>query len=105
MSVPPEAQDTEDEPRLPWYVYDRYANLLRIADTLADAETWAIAHWEVAEVGDREEVADNDYWYFLLATKPDKDHYHSHDFQARIVRHDRVIALGRDSQATPRYPD
>ena len=103
MTAPPEAQGT-DGPDLRWYVYDRHATLLHVAGTLSDAETWAVTHWGVVEVGDREEVADNDYWYLLLAAMPDKGDYHSRDFQARIVRHDRVIALGRNPQATPRYP-
>lgn len=103
MIVPPESERAEEE-HLPWYVYDRHAVLLYVAHTLSAAEAWAVAHWEVVEIGTREEIADNDYWYFMLAAKRDRDHYRSHDFQARIVRRDRVVALGRDPQAAPRHP-
>lgn len=93
------------EARLPWYVYDRHANLLRVADTFEDAEAWAFAHWGVVEVGDREEVAENDYFYLLYAEKPPEGDFHARDFQARITRRDRVVALGRDPGARPRYPE
>ena len=73
--------------------------------TRPEAEAGAFGHWGVVEVGDREEVAENDYWYLLLAAKSDQAHFQSRDFQARIVRHDRVIALGRDPQTTPCFPD
>ena len=66
------------------------------------AEEWAYAHWEVVEVGEREEVAENDYLYLLYAKKPDEGDFHARDFQARIARQDRVIALGRDPDAQPR---
>jgi hypothetical protein len=91
------------EVRFPWYVYDRHANLLRVTESLASAEAWAFAHWEVVEVGDREEVAENDYFYLLYAEKPQEGAFHARDFQARIVRQDRVIALGRDPETTPQY--
>ena len=105
MDDPAEGQSAEGSVQLPWYVYDRHANLLHVARTLSEAEAWAFEYWHVVEVGDREEVADNDYWYLLLAAKSDQAHFQSRDFQARIVRQDRVIALGRDPQATPRYPE
>src|SRR5680860_125139 len=105
MTVPSDGQSTDGDVQLPWYVYDRQADLLHVARTLPEAEAWAFEHWGVVEVGDREEVAENDYWYLLLAAKSDPVHFHSRDFQARIVRHDRVIALGRNSQATPRFPE
>jgi len=91
--------------KLPWYVYDRHADLLHIAASFQDAEAWAFAHWDVAEIGDREEVADHDYWYLLFASKPKPGEFKSRDFQARIVRQDRVIDLGRDPEAAPRYSD
>lgn len=104
MTVPPEAQPPGDGARLPWYVYDRYANLFHIAPTLQEAEAWAFSHWGVVEVANREEVEDNDFWYLLLTPKPDQSfQYESRDFQARIVRQDRVIALKRDPNAIPRY--
>lgn len=90
---------------LPWYVYDRHANLLRVAGNLAEAEGWAFAHWDVVEVGNREEVAENDYFYLLYAEKTPTSDFHARDFQARIARQDRVIDLGRDPDATPRHPD
>jgi hypothetical protein len=106
MSVSPEAQGSDDpDARLPWYVYDRHADLLRVAGSLVEAEEWAFAHWNVVEVGDREEVAANDYFYLLYAEKPREGDFHARDFQARIVREDRVVALGRDPDATPRHPD
>ena len=43
MSVPPDAEAAEDGAQLPWYVYDRHANLLHITGTLAEAEAWAFA--------------------------------------------------------------
>lgn len=105
MSVSPAAEGFDDpDARLPWYVYDRHAELLRVAGTLSDAEEWAFAHWNVAEVGDREEVAANDYFYLLYAQKPPEGDFHARDFQARIVRKDRVVALGRDPDAAPRHP-
>jgi len=103
VTVPPEPQPTDEDAQLPWYVYDRYATLLHVAHTLPEAEAWAFANWGVVEIGDREEVADNDYWYLLMTPKPDqKFQFESRDFQARIVRRDRVIALGRDPQDVPR---
>ena len=105
MTDPPEDQIADSDVELPWYVYDRYANLLHIAPTVREAEAWAFEYWGVIQVGHREEVAENDYWYFLLAAKSDQAHFHNRDFQARIVRHDRVIALGRDPQFPPRYPE
>lgn len=89
---------------LPWYVYDRYANLLRIAASFAEAEEWAFAHWDVVQVGSREEIAENDYFYLLYAAESTGD-FHARDFQARIARKDRVIALGRDPEVVPRFPD
>lgn len=87
----------------PWYVYDRHLNLLHIATTLADAEAWAIRHWGVATIADREQVAENDYWYLLFAA-PQEEGYASRDFQARILRRDRAVAIGRDPDAPPRFP-
>lgn len=101
MTGQPEDANTEE--RLTWYVYDRHANLLRICHSFATAEAWAFAHWEVVQVGDREEIAENDYFYLLYAAKPQEGDFHSRDFQARIVRKDRVIALGRDPEAVPQY--
>jgi len=103
MSVPPDTETAEAGSQLPWYVYDRHANLLHIASTLAAAEAWAFTHWDVASVADREEVAANDYFYLLLAN-PAESGFRSRDYQARIIRQDRVEAIGRDPQATPR-PD
>lgn len=86
---------------LPWYVYDRHANLLHIADTLAAAEAWSHTHWNVASVAEREEVAANDYFYLLLAY-PSESGFVSRDYQVRIMRRDRVETIGRDPLATPR---
>jgi hypothetical protein len=102
MSIPPDAWTPEDRSQLPWYIYDRHANLLRIATTLADAEAWAFAHWDVETVGDREEVHADDYFYLLLA-RTDEAAFHTRDYQARIMRQDRVTAIGRDPQTRPRY--
>jgi hypothetical protein len=55
------------------------------------------------KAGQAQVVASNDYWYLLFAA-PEKLGYSSRDFQARIIRQDRVIALGRDPHASPRYP-
>jgi hypothetical protein len=58
MSVPPDPETVEGGAQVPWHVYDRHANLLHIASTLA-----------------------------------------------RIIRQDRVTAIGMDSQAEPAYPE
>lgn len=104
MSVPPAGDSVEEGVRLPWYVYDRHANLLRVEDDFSEAEAWAYAHWEVVEVGEREEVAEHDYFYLLYSAKPQEGDFHARDFQARIVRKDRVIELGRDPEVRPRFP-
>ncbi len=101
-AVPPPSARPE-EPGEPWYVYDRHLNLLHVAMTLADAEAWAILHWKVVEVAEREQVEANDYWYLLLAA-PDSTRPASRDYQARIARKDRVIAMGRDPDTAPRFP-
>ena len=75
-----------------------------ISSTLAQAEAWAFQHWNVASVGDREEIEANDYFYLLLA-RPDESGFQSRDYQARIIRQDRVIAIGREPHAEPRYPE
>jgi hypothetical protein len=104
MSDPPDAETAEGGAQLPWYVYDRHANLLHTESTLAQAEAWAFTHWDVASVADREEVDANDYFYLLLA-KPEESGFHSRDYQARIIRQDRVTAIGRDPLATPQSPE
>jgi len=104
MSVPPDPGTAEGGAEVPWYVYDRHANLLHVTSTLAQAEAWAFTHWDVASVGGREEVDANDYFYLLLA-KPEESVFHSRDYQARIIRQDRVTAIGWDPQAKPRYPE
>jgi hypothetical protein len=104
MAEPPNEASVPPSAVLPWYVYDRHANLLRVAGSFPEAEEWAFAHWDVVEVADREEVAANDYYYLLFAKKPDAGDFHARDFQARIVRQDRVVALGRDPEATPLHP-
>lgn len=101
MSDQPEAEVTDDGARLPWYVYDRHAELMHVAESLTEAEAWALSHWGVIEVGDREEVAVNDFFYLLLA-KPEEP-FRSSDFQVRILRRDRVEAIGRDPEAAPRH--
>ena len=83
---PPDAAEEASDDT--WYVYDRHLNLLQVTATLARAEAWAIEHWEVVEIADREEVDVNDYWYLLLAA-PDATGYASRDYQARITRRDR----------------
>ncbi len=103
MSAAPPPATPPESPGEPWYVYDRHLNLLHVAMTLADAETWAIQHWDVVEVADRELVEENDYWYLLFAA-PDGTGSTSRDYQARITRKDRVIAMGRDPDITPRFP-
>lgn len=104
MTEPPNEASVPPGAGLPWYVYDRHANLLRVVSSLPEAEEWAFAHWDVVEVAGREEVAANDYYYLLYAKKPDAGDFHARDFQARIVRQDRVVALGRDPEATPLHP-
>ncbi len=104
MSEPLADERGHPAPNLPWYVYDRHATLLRVADSFQQAEEWAFDHWHVVEVADREEVADNDYFYLLLAAKSEEDDFHARDFQARIIRKDRVIAIGRDPETPPRHP-
>ena len=103
MSVAPPAGTDEEFSALPWYVYDRHVHLLYVAGDLADAEAWAIEHWRVVEVAQRQQVDAHDYWYLLLAAPQDSG-YQARDFQARILRQDRVLVLGRDPEAVPRYP-
>ncbi len=69
MSALPDPETAEGGADMPWYVYDRHANLLHIASTFAEAEAWAFEHWNVASVGDREEIEANDYFYLLLARR------------------------------------
>jgi len=90
------------DPGQPWYVYDRHQNLLRVAMSLAEAEAWAIQHWGVVEVADREQVEENDYWYLLFAAQGDPGSV-SRDYQARITRRDRVIAMGLNPDTPPRF--
>ena len=104
MSVLPDPETAEGGADMPWYVYDRHANLLHIASTFAQAEAWAFEHWNVASVGDREEIEANDYFYLLLA-RHDESGFQSRDYQARIIRQDRVIAIGRDPRAEPSHPE
>ena len=104
MSAPLADERGHAAPNLPWYVFDRHATLLHVTDSLRQAEEWAFDHWGVVEVADREEVADNDYFYLLLAAKSEENDYHARDFQARIIRKDRVIAIGRDPDTPPRHP-
>jgi len=56
-----------------------------------------------ANIADREQVDAHDYWYLLFAAPQDAG-YTSRDFQARIMRRDRVNAIGRDPSDSPRYP-
>lgn len=100
MSVAPPERADEERSDLPWYVYDRHIHLLHIAGSLSDAEAWAIEHWGVVEVADREQVDAHDYWYLLLAA-PQESGYHTRDYQARIMRQDRVAAMGRDPGTLP----
>lgn len=103
MSTSPPPETIDDASDAAWYVYDRDLNLLHIDASLTEAEAWAVAHWRVVEVAEREQIDAHDYWYLLLAA-PDEAGYTSRDFQARILRQDRVIAIGRDPNAPPRYP-
>jgi len=98
----PDANEGDDGS--PWYVYDRHATLLHVAATLHLAQIWARSHWRVVEVAHREEVEANDF-YFLLLAAPSESGFHARDFQARIMRRDRVISLGRDPDAAPSHPD
>jgi hypothetical protein len=103
MSETPPPEDPSQDSEVPWHVYDRDLRLLHVAATLAKAEAWATEHWSVVEIAGRKVGASNDYWHLLFAA-PEKLGYSSRDFQARIIRQDRVIALGRDPHASPRYP-
>lgn len=103
MSSAPPPEGAGESSVEPWYVYDRHLNLLQIGPSLTEAEAWAIRHWGVVEVADREQVEEHDYWYLLFAAAG-QDGYASRDFQARIVRRDRVIAMGRDPDVSPRFP-
>jgi hypothetical protein len=100
-AVSPRPDDSEDsEGEATWYVYDRHATLLHVTATLERAEAWARRHWNVVEVADREEVEANDFYYLLFAA-PEESGFHARDHQARIMRRDRVISLGRDPDAVP----
>jgi len=97
-TAPPPVGEGSDEP---WYIYDRHQNLLHVATTMNEAESWAIQHWGVVEVADREEVEENDYWYLLFAARDEASA--SRDYQARIARRDRVIAMGLNPDTPPRF--
>jgi len=103
ISITPPPATAEESSDQPWYVYDRHLDLLHVAKTLAEAEAWAIQHWAVVEVADREQVEENDYWYLLFAA-PEEAGYASRDYQARIARRDRVIAMSGDPDTPPRFP-
>ena len=103
MGSTPQTDAADEGSKEPWYVYDRDQNLLHVALSMAEAEAWAIEHWGVVEVADREQVEDNDNWYLLFAA-PGEPRSASRDFQARIARRDRVIAMGRDPDTAPRFP-
>lgn len=105
MNVDRPKQSVDPDVALRWFVYDRHADLLRVASSLTEAEEWAFAHWGVVEVGNREEVDENDYFYLLYAKSSEPGDFRARDFQARIAREDRVTALGRDPGAAPRHPD
>ena len=103
MSTAPPTVTADEGSDEPWYVYDRHENLLHVAITLAEAEAWAIQHWGVVEIADREQVEENDYWYLLFAAQ-DEAGSASRDYQARIARRDRVIAMGLNPDTPPRLP-
>jgi hypothetical protein len=108
MSLDPAFADPETAE--PWHVYDRYSHLLQISESLEVAESWIKKHWSGAQVASRQDVAVNDYWY-LLRTAPgacsdyhDANHQAS-EYQARVIRRDRVIAIGRNADDRPSTPD
>jgi hypothetical protein len=103
MSVRPPARTDEQRSELPWYVYDRHLHLLYVAGSLGAAEEWAVKHWGVVEVADKQQVDTHDYWYLLFAA-PRESGFQARDFQARILRQDRVSAIGRDPETVPQYP-
>jgi len=102
MSTAPPPGTSSERPGDPWYVYDRHQNLMHVAMTLDEAEAWAIQHWDVVEVADREQVEENDYWYLLFAA-PDETGSASRDYHARITRRDQVIAMGLNPDSPPRF--
>ena len=94
----------------PWYVYDRYSHLLRITETLQSAEAWVKDHWGGADIASRQDVALNDYWYLLRTVPGVPSEYHdpdrqASDYQARVLRRDRVVAIGRNPDDVPAAPD
>ena len=103
MGTAPPTTTADEGSGKPWYVYDRHQNLLHVAITMAEAEAWAIQYWGVVEVADREQVEENDYWYLLFAA-PGEAGSASRDYQARIARKDRVIAMGLNPDTPPRFP-
>ena len=88
---------------LPWHVYDRHADLFHVASSLSEAEAWAAAHWGVVEVAHREEIDSYDYWYLVL-TSPGEAPHQARDYQVRIIRQDRVSAIGWDANASQQFP-
>jgi hypothetical protein len=104
VSVPRPSGDSPADRSVTWYVYDRHATLLHVTATLELAEAWARRHWNIVEVAGREEVEANDFYYLLFAA-PEESGFHARDYQARIMRRDRVISLGRDPDAVPTLPD
>lgn len=102
MSVPQPALAGERPMQPPWYVHDRYADLLSLAEKLAAAEAWAGVARGAVKVADPEQVEGHESSY-PLPTAPAQSGYHTRDYQPRIMR-DRVTALGRSPKATPRHP-
>lgn len=92
-----DAEGAQNE--LPWFVYDRHGTLLQVVGSLEAGEAWAVAHWSVVEIADREEVAPNDLYYLLFAAASAQAGFSARDYQARIMRRDRVEAIGRDTDA------
>jgi hypothetical protein len=94
----------------PWYVYDRYSHLLHISDSLQRADSWIREHWGHAEVASRQDLAANDYWYLLRTAQATPSDFHDADrqaseYQARVIRRDRVVAIGRNPDDQPATPD
>jgi hypothetical protein len=91
-------------------VYDRYSHLLHISESLEVAESWIKQKWSGAQVASRQELAANDYWYLLRTAPGAPSDYHdanhqASEYQARVIRRDRVITIGRNADDRPAGPD
>lgn len=104
MPQPALAGERPMEP--PWYSHGRYADLLslaeKLAETLAGAEARAGVARGVVKVADRTQVGGHESSYLLPAAPPQSG-YRTRDGQPRM-RRDGFTVVGRAARASSRHP-